>query len=207
MLGFCFFSLPSAQAQYDRNCDCSWQGGDKRQYDACNATIHVSEQKRTDLSSFSDYLIEAEVDTNQCTNVNYEVYSENQFRSFGLIHVKDGSNTEVIDGSSFSSIPDIRIKSCVICQDKRSEIKNVESSPNLILKLSIHETSWVDIRDDNGNRLAYKSFRAGESFDVSTENGIVAFIGNADGVSVTYKGKPLRLIKEGVYAKFTIAGN
>jgi cytoskeleton protein RodZ len=74
------------------------------------------------------------------------------------------------------------------------------------LVLNFNETSWVDIRDDEETRLAYKSYAPGETLDVSSANPLRVFIGNAAGVSVEYNGLPFDIgeHREGVYAKFVI---
>ena len=90
-------------AQYHPKCDCGWQGGDKRQYGACTAEIEITPFKRSS-SSITDFFLEATVDTEKCTNVNYELYENGRFQSNGMIHVRDGSNSENIDGTNLSLI-------------------------------------------------------------------------------------------------------
>ncbi len=74
------------------------------------------------------------------------------------------------------------------------------------LAISFRDTSWVDIRDDNETRLAYKSYAAGELLDVRSELPLRVFIGNAEGVSIEYNGEPFDVSehREGVYAKFSV---
>ena len=74
------------------------------------------------------------------------------------------------------------------------------------LAISFRDTSWVDIRDDNETRLAYKSYAAGELLDVRSELPLRVFIGNAEGVSIEYNGEPFDISehREGVYAKFSV---
>jgi len=74
------------------------------------------------------------------------------------------------------------------------------------LTLNFSQTSWVDIRDANDNRLAYKSYAAGEKLDVSSEDKLSVFLGNAEGVSAVYNGDELDIssYREGVYAKFVL---
>lgn len=74
------------------------------------------------------------------------------------------------------------------------------------LAIRFSDTSWIDIRDDKDARLAYKSYAAGESLDVSSEFPLRVFIGNAAGVSVEYNGLPFDISehREGVYAKFVV---
>ncbi len=74
------------------------------------------------------------------------------------------------------------------------------------LLLNFVQTSWVDIRDSEDNRLAYKSYAKGEQLNVSTVGSMSVFIGNADGVTAIYNGSEFDISphREGVYAKFTV---
>ena len=60
----------TAYAQYHPKCDCSWQGGDKRQYGACEAEIEITPFQDSN-SSITNFFLEATVDTEKCTNVHY----------------------------------------------------------------------------------------------------------------------------------------
>jgi len=117
LLGLLSFSSLS-NAQYHPKCDCSWQGGDKRQYGACEAEIEITPFKNSG-SAIVDFFLEATVDTEKCTNVNYKLYENGSFKSHGMIHVRDGSNSENISGLGYSSTPQIKITDCVVCLDKR----------------------------------------------------------------------------------------
>ncbi len=74
------------------------------------------------------------------------------------------------------------------------------------LVLNFSATSWVDIRDTEDNRLAYKSYTRGEELIIPIESRINVFIGNAEGVEVQYNGEPYDIsgFREGVYAKFVM---
>lgn len=74
------------------------------------------------------------------------------------------------------------------------------------LVMNFSDTSWVDIRDVNDQRLAYKSYAQGETLEVRESGELRVFIGNADGVSVELNDSPFSLAdhREGVYAKFVI---
>ena len=80
----------------------------------------------------------------------------------------------------------------------------VELANELVLNFS--ETSWVDIRDQNDKRLAYKSYTQGEELIVSSPGSMSAFIGNAAGVQIQFNGAafPVEPHREGVYAKFVV---
>ncbi len=75
-----------------------------------------------------------------------------------------------------------------------------------LLVMDFSDTSWVDIRDSNDQRLAYKSYAQGERLEVREQGELQVFIGNAAGVSVALNGAQFDLSehREGVYAKFVI---
>ena len=74
------------------------------------------------------------------------------------------------------------------------------------LVLTFTDTSWVDIRNEEDVRLAYRSFTEGEELRVSDATVLNVFIGNAAVVSVQYNGQQFDLAphQEGVYAKFSV---
>ncbi len=74
------------------------------------------------------------------------------------------------------------------------------------LSLSFSDTSWVDIRDQEGNRLAYKSYAEGEDFTVTSATAMKVFIGNAKAVSAQFNGQPYDIFqyREGVFARFEV---
>jgi len=82
----------------------------------------------------------------------------------------------------------------------------IASTPENQLSLTFTDTSWVDIRDGDGNRLAYKSYAQGEDLSVSAVTPMSVFIGNAKAVSATLNGASYDIsqYREGVYARFTI---
>ncbi len=84
--------------------------------------------------------------------------------------------------------------------------EEVANSNETQVELSFTETSWVDIRDEQQNRLAYQSYPAGRTLNVSAPGALVVLIGNAKGVQMTLNGQPYDLGQhtEGVYAKFTV---
>ena len=71
------------------------------------------------------------------------------------------------------------------------------------LILNFSETSWVDIRDEQGTHLAYQSYPKGEQLTVSSETPMSVFIGNASGVTVEYNGAAFNItsFREGIYAQ------
>lgn len=74
------------------------------------------------------------------------------------------------------------------------------------LTLNFNDTSWVDIRDGNGERLAYKSYAKGEVLTVSSDTQMSVFLGNAKAVSADLNGVPYDIsqYREGVFARFTV---
>jgi len=74
------------------------------------------------------------------------------------------------------------------------------------LVLTFSQTCWVDVRDSDDNRLAYKSYAAGEELIITNEAKLHVFLGNAEGVNATYQGEPFDIssYREGVYAKFSL---
>jgi len=74
------------------------------------------------------------------------------------------------------------------------------------LSFTFSDTSWVDIRDGDGERLAYKSYTEGEDLSVTAATPMSVFLGNAKAVSVELNGEPydIEQYKEGVFARFTV---
>jgi len=77
--------------------------------------------------------------------------------------------------------------------DAQSAIATDESQPvaeepaaahNLVL--TFIETCWVDIRDSNDKRLAYKSYYAGDELNVSNDVRLNVFLGKA--INKSHKG-------------------
>ena len=85
-------------------------------------------------------------------------------------------------------------------------LENAEQGTGNELVLKFTQTSWVDIRDKEDHRLAYKSYAEGEERTIRNAGIMSVFIGNADGVTVEVNGEPFDLAdhREGVYAKFTV---
>ena len=74
------------------------------------------------------------------------------------------------------------------------------------IALTFSASSWVDIRDQQDNRLAYKTYTRGEELIIPIKDRISVFIANAEGVNVKYNGEPYDIsdFREGVYAKFVM---
>ena len=80
-----------------------------------------------------------------------------------------------------------------------------EGAENVLI-LSFTDTSWVDIRDANGERLAYKSYAQGEDLTVRATTSMSVFLGNAIAVSATLNDQEYDIsqFREGAFARFTI---
>jgi len=83
----------------------------------------------------------------------------------------------------------------------------INSEDQLVLNFT--QTSWIDIRDQDNGRLAYKSYAPGEVLKVSNDGPMSVFIGNAEGVTVKFNGDDFGIeqYREGVYAKFIVNEN
>jgi cytoskeleton protein RodZ len=93
--------------------------------------------------------------------------------------------------------------------ENANDIVNPDDAPAIAnngLVLTFTDTSWVDIRNEEDVRLAYRSFAEGEELRVSDATVLNVFIGNAAVVSVQYNGQQFDLTphQEGVYAKFSV---
>jgi len=100
------------------------------------------------------------------------------------------------------------VQSAVTSVEDAQVVDNQPSAAHNLV-LNFIETCWVDIRDSNDKRLAYKSYYAGEELSVSNDGRLNVFLGNADGVKATYNGEPFDMssYREGVYAKFSLRSN
>ena len=79
------------------------------------------------------------------------------------------------------------------------------ASPNEII-LAVERKSWIDIRDDAGERLIYRTVDRGQRLTLEGKPPFSVFIGNAKGVAVEYRGKPVPVTSNvrGLFARFNI---
>ncbi len=98
------------------------------------------------------------------------------------------------------------LRSVELTEESDDEIVAEPVSVENQLSLSFTDTSWVDIRDGDGNRLAYKSYAQGEDLSVSATTPMSVFIGNAKAVSAVFNGAAYDIapFREGVFARFTV---
>ena len=110
------------------------------------------------------------------------------------------NETPSVEGAAATTIENIGTES-----ETSTETSPAESSENSLV-LNFSDTSWVDIRDGNGERLAYKSYAKGEVLTVSSETQMSVFLGNAKAVSADLNGTPYDIsqFREGVFARFTV---
>jgi cytoskeleton protein RodZ len=71
-----------------------------------------------------------------------------------------------------------------------------EPAANDLLVLKLREDSWIDIRRSNNTPLISRLARAGEVETVKVNGPLALTIGNAAGVDVTLRGKPIELETE-----------
>ena len=78
--------------------------------------------------------------------------------------------------------------------------------PGHEVKLKFSATSWVDLRDANGQRLLYENVNEGREISVQGKPPFSIFLGNADGVEIDYGGKPFDFsaFTNGIYARFEL---
>jgi len=120
------------------------------------------------------------------------------------------ANSSSVSGTVKESQPTESLTVTESEQPESNPVNNADneiaSTPENQLSLTFTDTSWVDIRDGDGNRLAYKSYAQGEDLSVSAVTPMSVFIGNAKAVSATLNGASYDIsqYREGVYARFTI---
>ena len=78
-----------------------------------------------------------------------------------------------------------------------------------VLILNYSKDSWTDVRDANGNKLLYRTVKAGEKIALAGELPISLFFGFAQGVTVKFNGKTIDVQSHirGVFARFTVGEN
>ena len=83
-----------------------------------------------------------------------------------------------------------------------SQVQNDEYQ----LELSFTDTCWVDIRDENEEKLAYKSYVKGDVLTLSSAVPMSVFVGNVSAVRARVGGSDFDLspYQEGVFARFSV---
>lgn len=74
------------------------------------------------------------------------------------------------------------------------------------LVLFFEQDSWADVRDTNGKKLLYKTINKGRVVSIKGIAPFNIFLGNADGVKLSYNGKQIDFeeYKRGLIARFTV---
>jgi cytoskeleton protein RodZ len=89
---------------------------------------------------------------------------------------------------------------------QEADDKTEEAAGEGMLVINYSKDSWTDIRDATGEKLIYRTVKAGETVAVSGELPISLFFGFAQGVDVSFNGKKIDLAAHtrGVFARFTV---
>ncbi len=119
------------------------------------------------------------------------------------------SNSTSVDTTSQASQSNPEPTNAVPEQSSGEEtqaLPNADGAAENRLSFTFTDTSWVDIRDGDGNRLAYKSYAQGEDLTVTATTPMSVFIGNAQAVAATLNGTAYDIseYREGVFARFTV---
>jgi cytoskeleton protein RodZ len=74
------------------------------------------------------------------------------------------------------------------------------------LLISYDKDSWTDVRDANGQKLIYRTVKAGEKIALAGPLPFSLFFGYAQGVKVTFNGEEVDVAAHtrGVFARFTV---
>jgi cytoskeleton protein RodZ len=77
------------------------------------------------------------------------------------------------------------------------------------LVISTSAPSWLDIRDGGNNRLLYETVAAGRTISLEGDPPFQVFVGNVDGVSLSFDGKPVDMEshRNGPTARFTLGSS
>ena len=85
---------------------------------------------------------------------------------------------------------------------------SIQSPPPAVDKILfvVDEESWLEVRDDAGKRLIYRTVPAGQHLTLEGMSPFSVFIGNAQGVAVHYRGEqvPFAANGGGVFARFKV---
>lgn len=68
--------------------------------------------------------------------------------------------------------------------------------------------SWAAVQDATGKKLLYKFVTQGQSMTLSGKPPYNIFLGNAAGVKIDFRGKPVKIIPDptGLYSRFEVGG-
>ncbi len=116
------------------------------------------------------------------------------------------STTAAQSTSNSASPSDSSAEQPAISESAGEVSESPATSDDYQIALNFSDTCWVDIRDEEGKRLAYKSYTAGEELNLSSPIAMSVFLGNASAVTATVDGQAFDLepYREGVFARFSI---
>jgi len=109
--------------------------------------------------------------------------------------------------SSNNSVDSTEVKSEIETKTaSETEGKTVPDNLKEMISLTFTGISWVDISDESGRKVVYKSFPPGETMKIKAAKPLKVFIGNVAAVQMSYEGKeiPLTEYQEEDHAKFTL---
>ncbi len=80
------------------------------------------------------------------------------------------------------------------------------SGQEYLLVLEVSDDSWVDIRDSHNRRLLYETVASGRTVTLNGAPPFSVFLGNAQGVRLSYKGKNFDITphRRGLVARFML---
>lgn len=89
-------------------------------------------------------------------------------------------------------------------ENKKDEAAQIQQVDELVL--FFEQNSWVDVRDINDKKLLYKTVSEGRVVTVKGIAPFKIFLGNAEGVKLSYNGKQIDFekYKRGLIARFTV---
>ena len=61
------------------------------------------------------------------------------------------------------------------------------------IKVNVHKTVWIDIRNGQGEKLVFRTVNDGENLNVNGSPPFYVFIGSLDGVEVFYLGESVEI--------------
>lgn len=114
--------------------------------------------------------------------------------------IENEANKNVLEKPEITTVPDT---------NKQTAGDTEPSLPVDELVLFFEKNSWADVRDKNDKKLLYKTISEGRVVTVKGVAPFKIFLGNADGVRISYNGKQIDFeqYKRGLIARFTVGRN
>lgn len=160
-----------------------------------SGSVSGTENSQTKVQLESNLNTELETSRNVIPSVSEAPVTQRNLNQDVDLQTEDG---EPVAGTQAQEVQ--------VSETVNSEIADTQNIAIHNLTLKFIETCWVDIRDSDDKRLAYKSYYAGDELSVSNDKRLNVFLGNADGVTAIYNGENFDMssYREGVYAKFSL---